>query len=699
MVPDQLVLVAGTCCLALEFLAWAKLLWAPAVCPRGHDWRPREKKAQKSSNPKVEGAHFQCVWRPESPNKPGRPRAEHALFQKPAQCRECRTWRQWCPLALGMPTSIHPSTLVKLLFWFSQEIPIQAVSNYVQLDRHTVSTWFDHIRAWLAVWLAQSTVDLLGGEGYAVVIDECWLSRQKRSRGIKGRVTKPQKILVLGGMEINLETRRETGRCFLRIVQNRRAATIERVVRSLCRKGCEIWTDEWSGYDWLDACPDYTHYAVNHSKGEVVKTGGQGSNPCESLFSRLRRHLRQRGIRSRQKKAYGLLLSEFMWRHAVLSGRQVPSRHWQSVAFWKLLATLQEVQDKEALLERATYRDDAGYSEFSGYWCGASFQRLIPGHIAESSLVPPMPPDEVFAAKYPVVEHASITDEEMAAAREAAALIFDVTVDDPILDRGPSPQGRPGRKRKVTDAIDAPPRPGRRGRPKKRPAPAWQLVQAQASVELDTDSGDDLLPLPHPTSSQPLAVEEPADPFAIFYAPPEEDLAKEAAACEKCGEAHATERCPHFPLSREHHADASSRGAGEHMFGNQQIEKLPGKNWLLNGQAFHAGSASAAGCNCLIDTFKQLLGRSGPPNATVRNYLRQQHPTYVTASNYLEPDIVWRSLLRAFGHEPERYRIFALSDQADQHGEIFGAGQEHLHILNEGYGHWVPLWEGHARAG
>ena len=55
----------------------------------------------------------------------------------------------------------------------------------------------------------------------------------------KGRVTKPQKILVLGGTEINLKTRRETGRCFLRIVQNRRAATIERVVRSLCRKAAK----------------------------------------------------------------------------------------------------------------------------------------------------------------------------------------------------------------------------------------------------------------------------------------------------------------------------------------------------------------------------------------------------------------------------------------------------------------------------
>ena len=32
----------------------------------------------------------------------------------------------------------------------------------------------------------------------------------------KGDVIKPQEILVLGGVEINLETRRETGRCLLR---------------------------------------------------------------------------------------------------------------------------------------------------------------------------------------------------------------------------------------------------------------------------------------------------------------------------------------------------------------------------------------------------------------------------------------------------------------------------------------------------
>ena len=67
----------------------------------------------------------------------------------------------------------------------------------------------------------------------------------------------------------------------------------------MCRTGCEIWTDEGGGYDWLDATEDYVHYGMNHNKGEGVKAGGQGSNPIESLFSRLRKYLRKDNLRSK----------------------------------------------------------------------------------------------------------------------------------------------------------------------------------------------------------------------------------------------------------------------------------------------------------------------------------------------------------------------------------------------------------------
>ena len=133
------------------------------------------------------------------------------------------------------------------------------------------TTGFDHIRAWLAVWLAESTVDLLGGQGCAMVIDECWLSRQKRSQRDQGRVTKPQEILAPRGTESQWRPP------LLRA--ERRAETIERVARSLCCRGCEIWSDEWSGHHWLDA-PDCTYNAVNHMKKS--RRGGKAPTPART---------------------------------------------------------------------------------------------------------------------------------------------------------------------------------------------------------------------------------------------------------------------------------------------------------------------------------------------------------------------------------------------------------------------------------
>ena len=78
---------------------------------------------------------------------------------------------------------------------------------------------------------------------------------------------------------------------------------------------------------WPDATDDYVHYGVNHRTGGVVKTGGQGSSRVESLFSRLRKYLRKNNLRSKKRgQDYGLPPKEFMWRHAVRSGRSVPSR-------------------------------------------------------------------------------------------------------------------------------------------------------------------------------------------------------------------------------------------------------------------------------------------------------------------------------------------------------------------------------------
>ena len=195
-----------------------------------------------------------------------------------------------------------------------------------------------------------------------MVIDECWLSRQKRSQRDQGRVTKPQEILAPSGTESQWRPP------LLRA--ERRAETIERVARSLCRRGCEMWSDEWSGHDWLDA-PDCTYNAVNHMKKS--RCGGKAPTPARTTSAGLG-DIFANVVYARAKKwlIVGLVLREFTWTPAVLN------RRWQSASCCKLLVTLQQVQDKEALLERATYRDDTGNAQFSRHWPSDSWQRLVP---------------------------------------------------------------------------------------------------------------------------------------------------------------------------------------------------------------------------------------------------------------------------------------------------------------------------------
>jgi hypothetical protein len=71
----------------------------------------------------------------------------------------------------------------------------------------------------------------------------------------------------------------------VRVVRNRRRATIEHIVRHCIKPGTECWTDEWNGYHWMNA-PDsgYRRFAVNHRLGEVVDDEGVLATVSNGLF-------------------------------------------------------------------------------------------------------------------------------------------------------------------------------------------------------------------------------------------------------------------------------------------------------------------------------------------------------------------------------------------------------------------------------
>ena len=257
------------------------------------------------------------------------------------------------------PDSIGPQKLVGLLYWFSQLTGIQKAAAYTGCDRVSVGRIYNTFRSYLVAFLHKQNTQLLGSHRHICCVDECFLAKRKASKQLRGRTTRPMRMLVVGIVELDQETRKETGRLVLRLVRNRSSRTLTSLVRSTVRPGTTVVTDEWRGYNGLTQA-GFKHVKVNHSKNEKVNAEGLGTNPVEGLFSRVRRFLRQNYVRMPARKNYGLLLAEYCWRRSVLGEQTVPPRQWPKAAFWRLLATMKEVIPSDYLVRRASYKQEAG---------------------------------------------------------------------------------------------------------------------------------------------------------------------------------------------------------------------------------------------------------------------------------------------------------------------------------------------------
>ena len=646
MTPEQLGEIAGNCVLAVQFLTWAGLVFAPKLCPEGHRWQPREveQKAEPKrkvvKQPKKEGCNWIFFHRPGSPNKVGRP-WQTPMFQKEKQCLKKKSWRTFCPMSQYLPNSISPRKLVKILFYWSQKIPMQTVSLWLGIDRGTLREAYQVIRSYICDWLILQNQQLLRGPGLAVVIDETFITPRKKSRSIRGRTTKPQQTCIFGAVEIDVNTRKQTGRCYLRYIANRKAETLKHLVQSTIAAGTPIWTDDFPSYDWLESY-GYPHARVNHSAGEVVTERKEGTNAIEGMFSRCKKFLKTQNTRMPSKGSYGLLLAEFVWRVAALGAHSVPERKWPLVAFWRLLSCLREVEARRA----------RGEQELSECWqTPKEFSYLIPTNIAASGFDEPLTADQVSSCQLFTFGGRAMTSEESSLVQEGAQILYSQE-PHPVLDLGPAPKKRPGR----------PPGRGRGGLRGRRGRPRKILAQC---IDLDPS-------------------EEEGEPSPAPLPPPHQ-------VCDRCDKAHATGLCPHFPAERLDHPDALARHQRLPHCNQQDIRRLGRGLWEIAGTTFEVGTASGEANNCLISTFCQLLHQP-TEHASVRELLRRACPQHVEAANFLEVNAVWRPLLEALDQEPANYQIICLNNIFSQNGVVLGDGPTRLCILNQGNAHFVPLW-------
>lgn len=245
-------MVTSSALVALQFLVWCGLARCPGYCKDGHKWNatvPGSARTAKAAEEKPEKAKgkrkrtsaeeniprqhplFRCYYRPASPKKRGRPtRASLAAAAggqepvcKPVQCQRAASWRKFCPVTDLLPDSIGPQKLVGLLYWFSQLTGIQKAAAYTGCDRVSVGRIYNTFRSYLVAFLHKQNTQLLGSHRHICCVDECFLAKRKASKQLRGRTTRPMRMLVVGIVELDQETRKETGRLVLRLVRIDRA--------------------------------------------------------------------------------------------------------------------------------------------------------------------------------------------------------------------------------------------------------------------------------------------------------------------------------------------------------------------------------------------------------------------------------------------------------------------------------------------
>ena len=301
---------------ALWFLVWCNLLILPKFCPRDHQW---------SFGTNEDGGYHYLVCKEKLADVFCEDEGGEEIPKKGSKrCGRKQSWRIQGTLPHYLPDAVTPAKYVKALYWFSSDATRAQLQKEVGLKDKTLAKVLKHFRDIL--WLSTTkriTGEKLGGPGHFVAVDDTFFVKKKAAKGgFRGRATAGNKTIVMGFLEVNLETRKASGRCVLIEIPDRKAQTLKQKIKQYVQEGSLIFTDKLKSYQWLSGKnSSFVHRCVNHSRGEFARTetlfGKEvrvTTNAVEGLFGRLKKYFRQRGLGRVGKNAYGHLLAEFLFR-------------------------------------------------------------------------------------------------------------------------------------------------------------------------------------------------------------------------------------------------------------------------------------------------------------------------------------------------------------------------------------------------
>ena len=330
---------------ALQALVWAGVLVLPEICRRGHEWS-------------LGAGGMQCFHKVSWLGDDG-----DELF---GQCNLKKTWRRPGSLPFFLPSNVKPDSFLKGVYYFAEDATPQTAIKYSGLKGKAFGSLATHLRmmchAAIQKLMTKEDMPNLGGKPHlAVCIDETYFTRKKIARGgFQGRYSVGHKTIVLGMVELNLMTRKTTGNVRLLVIPRTTKAMMQKMIKTHVCEGSLIFTDSLGSYKWLGK-PDsgYVHRHINHKKREFSRVetlfGQQvnvSTNAAEGLFGRVKQWARKKGIKKISRKAYGELMSEFVWRQTFTGSRTENS----SSPIWPFLHLISEWQEEPGDFDGRAYR-------------------------------------------------------------------------------------------------------------------------------------------------------------------------------------------------------------------------------------------------------------------------------------------------------------------------------------------------------
>lgn len=202
--------------------------------------------------------------------------------------------------------------LILLLYFWAYDTPQTIIMHELSIgDWHTVVDWINFIREVCEQFLEDNPIELGGidEDGYPIIveIDETKYFHRKYQRGLW-----KEGHWVFGAIE------RDSGRCLMQEVADRKAETLNPIISRWILPGSRIVSDGWRAYGTLANINGgvYAHDIIVHERHFVDPDNPNiHTQTIESTWMRAKRKLRRQHGTSRE--LFPSYLCEFLWRNRV----------------------------------------------------------------------------------------------------------------------------------------------------------------------------------------------------------------------------------------------------------------------------------------------------------------------------------------------------------------------------------------------